>query len=359
MFCSSHDLGLQFNSTMAYSGSIRLPHDVSLLYSSNGSCSFCHVCGYLMYFLYFPTYFVYNVEFQIYFFYLFTETLAPWSSMFCYHQSLATWFGMAFQVLKFQFIPLVGWIYMFVSLLLIVTFVLLHAYGSCIEFMFFILLYILNWWGTFFVNRQRQDSSALFSRLHAPFKPVSSRCNVLLCRSALIPAGGCEAPLMKVATVSLSRSLIYLLCSWDKFQHSLTCMSILIYYFWDFLIVSRFIDNHVYSYFLQIILLYMLLVVKSDNSYDRKVYLGSRLSLICWAPNFFLYVGRHIWLLSKPPYVVSYLVSHKSCRMHGYFPSSFLYDISYIFCWDLCWASEFWSTELGSSFYEWWLYRSG
>ncbi|GAU23675.1 hypothetical protein TSUD_304500, partial [Trifolium subterraneum] len=53
----------------------------------------------------------------------------------------------------------------------------------------------------------RMDSSAhIFSRLHFQIKPVPSRCNVLFCRSALVPAGGCEAPLMKVATVSLSRS---------------------------------------------------------------------------------------------------------------------------------------------------------
>ncbi|RDX89895.1 Mechanosensitive ion channel protein 3, chloroplastic, partial [Mucuna pruriens] len=47
----------------------------------------------------------------------------------------------------------------------------------------------------------RQDSSALLSRLHAPLRPVPSRCNVWPCRCSLLPAG-----LVKVATVSLSRS---------------------------------------------------------------------------------------------------------------------------------------------------------
>jgi hypothetical protein len=86
-------------------------------------------------------------------------------------------------------------------------FVCFIGYGYWIGFMCFSNL-ILNYWRIFFVNRQRMDSSALiFSRLHVQIKPVPSRCNVLLCRSALVPAGGCEAPLMKVATVSLSRFL--------------------------------------------------------------------------------------------------------------------------------------------------------
>ncbi|RHN70198.1 putative mechanosensitive ion channel MscS, LSM domain-containing protein [Medicago truncatula] len=109
-----HDLILQLNSTMAYSGSIRLSHDFRQ-YISNGSCSFCH---------------------------------KPNS-------------------------------------------------GNRLCFVAF--------------NHQRHglrvDSSALiFSRLHVQVKPVPSRCNVLLCQSALVPAGGCEAPLLKVATVSLARS---------------------------------------------------------------------------------------------------------------------------------------------------------
>ncbi|XP_045821492.1 mechanosensitive ion channel protein 3, chloroplastic-like [Trifolium pratense] len=109
-----HDLILQFNSTMAYSGSIQLSRDFRQ-YFSNGRCSFCH---------------------------------KPNSgNRLCF---------VAFN----------------------------HPRHSL-----------------------RMDSSALiFSRLHVQIKPVPSRSNVLLCRSALVPAGGCEAPLMKVATVSLSRS---------------------------------------------------------------------------------------------------------------------------------------------------------
>ncbi|XP_020212121.1 mechanosensitive ion channel protein 3, chloroplastic isoform X1 [Cajanus cajan] len=53
----------------------------------------------------------------------------------------------------------------------------------------------------------RQDTSALLSRLHVPLRHVSLRCNALPCRCSLMPpAGGCEAPLVKVAAVSLSRS---------------------------------------------------------------------------------------------------------------------------------------------------------
>ncbi|XP_027353856.1 mechanosensitive ion channel protein 3, chloroplastic-like isoform X2 [Abrus precatorius] len=52
----------------------------------------------------------------------------------------------------------------------------------------------------------KRDSSALLSRLHSPHRPLPSRCNALPCRCSLIPAGGCELPLVKVATVSLSRS---------------------------------------------------------------------------------------------------------------------------------------------------------
>ncbi|KAK7282890.1 hypothetical protein RIF29_11995 [Crotalaria pallida] len=51
-----------------------------------------------------------------------------------------------------------------------------------------------------------EDSSAPFSRVYAPLRLVPSRSRVLLCRSALIPAGGCEAPLIKLAAISLTRS---------------------------------------------------------------------------------------------------------------------------------------------------------
>ncbi|KAL1310178.1 hypothetical protein HN51_052839 [Arachis hypogaea] len=49
----------------------------------------------------------------------------------------------------------------------------------------------------------RRDSSALIlSRVHVPLRPL--RC-VSVCQSTLIPAGGCEAPLRNLATISLSR----------------------------------------------------------------------------------------------------------------------------------------------------------
>lgn len=78
------------------------------------------------------------------------------------------------------------------------------AYSGSIRFSHDVRLYSTHGSCTFC---HRLNSSALvFSRLHSQLKPVPSRCNILLCRSALVPAGGCEASLMKVATVSLSRS---------------------------------------------------------------------------------------------------------------------------------------------------------
>ncbi|KAJ7958919.1 mechanosensitive ion channel protein 2, chloroplastic-like [Quillaja saponaria] len=54
----------------------------------------------------------------------------------------------------------------------------------------------------------RQDSSALhlLSSVHAPARPVPSRCNVFLCRSVLLPGGGSGTPLMKSTTVVFTRS---------------------------------------------------------------------------------------------------------------------------------------------------------
>lgn len=46
----------------------------------------------------------------------------------------------------------------------------------------------------------------LLSSVHGPICPVSSRCNVFLCRSVLVPGGGNEIPLLKSATVVLTRS---------------------------------------------------------------------------------------------------------------------------------------------------------
>ncbi|KAL1344711.1 mechanosensitive ion channel protein 2, chloroplastic isoform X2 [Arachis hypogaea] len=49
----------------------------------------------------------------------------------------------------------------------------------------------------------RRDSSALIlSRVHVPLRPLR---RVSVCQSTLIPAGGCEAPLRNLATISLSR----------------------------------------------------------------------------------------------------------------------------------------------------------
>jgi hypothetical protein len=57
-------------------------------------------------------------------------------------------------------------------------------------------------------NGLRQDawSLHLLSSVHGPICPVSSRCNVFLCRSVLVPGGGNEIPLLKSATVVLTRS---------------------------------------------------------------------------------------------------------------------------------------------------------
>ncbi|KAE9603833.1 putative mechanosensitive ion channel MscS, LSM domain-containing protein [Lupinus albus] len=52
----------------------------------------------------------------------------------------------------------------------------------------------------------RKHSSALLSRVNTPLRPVPSRCDVLLCRASLVPAGGCEAPLLKLVTISLTRA---------------------------------------------------------------------------------------------------------------------------------------------------------
>ncbi|KAK4276888.1 hypothetical protein QN277_014986 [Acacia crassicarpa] len=54
----------------------------------------------------------------------------------------------------------------------------------------------------------RRDSSALhlLSKVHAPLRPVPTRCNVLLCRSILLPNGGSWTPLTKSASVILKRS---------------------------------------------------------------------------------------------------------------------------------------------------------
>ncbi|XP_027354030.1 mechanosensitive ion channel protein 3, chloroplastic-like isoform X2 [Abrus precatorius] len=54
----------------------------------------------------------------------------------------------------------------------------------------------------------KQDSSTLhlLRRLHAPIRHVPSRCNVFICRSVLIPGGGSGTPLMKSASVMLTRS---------------------------------------------------------------------------------------------------------------------------------------------------------
>ncbi|XP_050251184.1 mechanosensitive ion channel protein 3, chloroplastic-like isoform X1 [Quercus robur] len=57
-------------------------------------------------------------------------------------------------------------------------------------------------------NGLRQDawSLHLLSSVRGPICPVSSRCNVFLCRSVLVPGGGNEIPLLKSATVVLTRS---------------------------------------------------------------------------------------------------------------------------------------------------------
>ncbi|EXC16646.1 Mechanosensitive ion channel protein 3 [Morus notabilis] len=58
----------------------------------------------------------------------------------------------------------------------------------------------------------RQDSWSLhlLGCIRGPIGPVSSKCNVLLCRSVLVPGGGTEVPVLKSAAILLSRSYIAL-----------------------------------------------------------------------------------------------------------------------------------------------------
>ncbi|KAJ1424772.1 putative mechanosensitive ion channel protein 2, chloroplastic-like [Sesbania bispinosa] len=51
------------------------------------------------------------------------------------------------------------------------------------------------------------------SRVHAPVRHVPSRCNVFVCRSVMIPGGGSGTPLIKSASVFLTRSCDALLGS--------------------------------------------------------------------------------------------------------------------------------------------------
>ncbi|KAG6644442.1 hypothetical protein I3843_08G056200 [Carya illinoinensis] len=57
-------------------------------------------------------------------------------------------------------------------------------------------------------NSLRQDawSLHLLSSVRGPIFPVSSRCNILVCHSAIVPGGGNEIPLLKFAAVVLKRS---------------------------------------------------------------------------------------------------------------------------------------------------------
>lgn len=57
-------------------------------------------------------------------------------------------------------------------------------------------------------HRLRQDawSLHLLGSIRGPIGPVSSRCNVLFCRSVLVPSGGTEVPVLKSAALFLSRS---------------------------------------------------------------------------------------------------------------------------------------------------------
>ncbi|KAF3447244.1 hypothetical protein FNV43_RR12424 [Rhamnella rubrinervis] len=50
----------------------------------------------------------------------------------------------------------------------------------------------------------------ILSCIRGPVGPISSRCNVLLCRSVLVPGGGNEIPVMKSAAVVLERSYVAL-----------------------------------------------------------------------------------------------------------------------------------------------------
>lgn len=56
-------------------------------------------------------------------------------------------------------------------------------------------------------NCQRQGACSLnlLSSIRGPIGPVSSRCNVFLCRSVLVPGGGNGVPLLKSAALVLTR----------------------------------------------------------------------------------------------------------------------------------------------------------
>lgn len=58
-------------------------------------------------------------------------------------------------------------------------------------------------------NCQRQGACSLnlLSSVRGPIGPVSSRCNVFLCRSVLVPGGGNGVPVLKSAAVVLTRCI--------------------------------------------------------------------------------------------------------------------------------------------------------
>lgn len=60
---------------------------------------------------------------------------------------------------------------------------------------------------------QRQDawSLHLLGSIRGPIGPVSSKCNVLLCRSVLVPGGGTDVPVLKSAAILLLRYSLILI----------------------------------------------------------------------------------------------------------------------------------------------------
>ena len=73
------------------------------------------------------------------------------------------------------------------------------------------------------LSQQGACSLHLLSSVRGPIGPVSSRCNVFLCRSVFIPSGGTGAPVMKSAAVVLTR---YVFC-----QFVFLCILNLMYIF--------------------------------------------------------------------------------------------------------------------------------
>lgn len=141
------------------------------------------------------------------------------------------WYGFSFWCVKnsvLYSLVFVGCVYL-LELVFPVSFICIAL--SLLLFCIYILdldFYCMCW--------QRRDSSALhlLSKVHAPLRPLPTRCNLLLCRAILTPGGGSWTPLTKSASVFLKRSaLSFPLLLWDFFYKLLTLLCIDEYEFHD------------------------------------------------------------------------------------------------------------------------------